>query len=68
MGIGVIVMIPQRMQQLQAINYSSSATIFIRFSFYLIAILLIGGGIKKFFPSSPSSKEDSSENPMESDG
>ncbi|MBF0120265.1 MAG: hypothetical protein HQK79_15625 [Desulfobacterales bacterium] len=46
-GIGVFFRIPQVMPQIEKIEYFSSMIFFIRFCFYLIGILLIGGGIKK---------------------
>jgi hypothetical protein len=47
MGIGVFFRIPQVMPRIEQIEYFSSVIWFVRFSFYLIGILLIGGGIKK---------------------
>lgn len=47
MGIGVFFRIPQVMPQIEQIEYFSSIIWFVKFSFYLIGILLIGGGIKK---------------------
>ena len=47
MGIGVFFRIPQVMPRIEQIEYFSSIIWFVRFSFYLIGILLIGGGIKK---------------------
>lgn len=47
MGIGVFFRIPQVMPDIEKIEYFSSVIWFIKFSFYLIGILLIGGGIKK---------------------
>lgn len=49
MGIGVFFRIPQVMPQIEKIEYFSSAMIFVRFCFYLIGILLIGGGAKKIY-------------------
>jgi uncharacterized membrane protein HdeD (DUF308 family) len=46
-GIGVFYRIPQVMPKIEKIEYFSSSLFFIRFCFYLIGILLIGGGIKK---------------------
>ena len=48
-GIGVFFRIPQVMPRIAQIEYFSSATVFIRFCFYLIGILLIGGGGRKIF-------------------
>lgn len=47
MGIGVFFRIPQVMPRIEQIEYFASIIWFVRFSFYLIGILLIGGGIKK---------------------
>ena len=46
-GIGVFFRIPQVMPQIEKIEYFSSA--FVRFCFYLLGILLIGGGAKKIY-------------------
>jgi uncharacterized membrane protein HdeD (DUF308 family) len=50
-GIGVFFRIPQVMPKIAKIEYFSSSLFFIRFCFYLIGILLIGGGIKKITES-----------------
>lgn len=47
MGIGLFFRIPQVMPRIEQIEYFSSVIWFIKFSFYLIGILLIGGGVKK---------------------
>ncbi len=47
MGIGVFFRIPQVMPRIEQIEYFSSIIWFVKFSFYLIGMLLIGGGIKK---------------------
>jgi len=46
-GIGVFIRIPQVMPQIAQIEHFSSILIFIRFCFYLIGVMLIGGGAKK---------------------
>jgi hypothetical protein len=46
-GIGVFFRIPQVMPRIEEIDQFSSIIFFIRFCFYLIGILLIGGGAKK---------------------
>lgn len=46
-GIGVFFRIPQVMPEIKKIEYFSSAVFFIQFCFYVMGILLIGGGIKK---------------------
>lgn len=47
MGIGVFFRIPQVMPRIEQIEYFSSIIWFVKFSFYLLGILLIGGGIRK---------------------
>lgn len=46
-GIGVFFRIPQVMPAIEEIEQFSSIAFFIRFSFYLMGVILIGGGIKK---------------------
>jgi hypothetical protein len=46
-GIGVFFRIPQVMPQIKAIAQFADVIGFIYFCFYLLGILLIGGGIKK---------------------
>ena len=46
-GIGVFLRIPQVMPQLEKMEQFSGAIWFIRFCFYLMGVILIGGGIKK---------------------
>ena len=46
-GLGVFFAIPQKMVEIEKSGFFSSNLFFIRFSFYLIGILLLGGGIKK---------------------
>ena len=46
-GIGVFIRIPQVMPQIAQIEYFSPILSFIRFCFYLIGAMLIGGGAKK---------------------
>jgi len=48
-GIGVFYRIPQVMPQIEKIEQFSSAMFFIQFCFYLLGILLIGGGLKKVY-------------------
>jgi hypothetical protein len=47
MGIGVFFRIPQVMPRIEQIEYFSSVIWFVRFSFYLIGILLVVGGVQK---------------------
>ncbi|MGD8542512.1 MAG: hypothetical protein PVI27_11375 [Desulfobacteraceae bacterium] len=46
-GIGVFIRIPQVMPQIAQIEQFSSILSYIRFCFYLIGVMLIGGGAKK---------------------
>ncbi len=48
-GVGVFFRIPQVMPKIAKIEQFSRVMIFIRFCFYLIGILLIGGGSKKIY-------------------
>jgi hypothetical protein len=48
-GIGVFYRIPQVMPDIEKIEQFASMTVYIRFCFYLIGILLIGGGAKKIY-------------------
>ncbi len=50
-GIGVFFRIPQVMPRVEQIPHFSSVTLFIRFCFYLMGVMLIGGGGKKIFVS-----------------
>jgi len=46
-GVAVFFRIPQVMPRIEQIEHFSSVIGFIRFCFYLLGALLIGGGIKK---------------------
>lgn len=48
-GIGVFFRIPQVMPQIAKIEQFSAVMFFIRFCFYLMGILLVGGGAKKIY-------------------
>ena len=48
-GMGVIIMMPQKIQQIKQIEYFVNKLMFIKFCFYLMAIMLIGGGSKKIY-------------------
>ncbi len=48
-GIGVFFRIPQVMPKIEQIDQFASATFFIKFCFYLMGALLIGGGLKKIY-------------------
>lgn len=49
MGIGVFFRAPYVMEQVAEIEYFVSVLVFIRICFYLMGIVLIGGGIKKLY-------------------
>jgi hypothetical protein len=46
-GLGVFYRIPQVMPKIQSFEQFSAAIGFIRFCFYFMGLILIGGGIKK---------------------
>ncbi|QTA80451.1 Uncharacterized protein dnl_27550 [Desulfonema limicola] len=48
-GIGVFIRIPQVMPQIEKMGSFSSMMVFVYFCFYLLGILLIGGGAKKLY-------------------
>ncbi|RZB31998.1 MAG: hypothetical protein SRB1_01617 [Desulfobacteraceae bacterium Eth-SRB1] len=48
-GIGVFFRIPQVMPRIEQIEQFSSIMFFIRFCFYFLGVLLIGGGTKKIY-------------------
>jgi len=48
-GVGVFIRIPQVMPQIEKIEIYTSVLLLIRLCFYLIGILLIGGGLKKIY-------------------
>lgn len=48
-GIGVFFRIPQVMPRIEQIEQFSSIMFFIRFCFYFLGVLLIGGGVKKIY-------------------
>ena len=50
-GIGVFFRIPQVMPRIEEIQQFSAIMPYIRFCFYLIGILLIGGGCRKLYES-----------------
>lgn len=58
-GLMMFFSIPGKMQEIQEIKqYSSGMNGFLRISFYLISIILTGGGLKKIFTHFQSGKED----------
>ncbi len=48
-GLGVFLMTPQKMREIEKIEHFSAYIPFIWFCFYFMSILLIGGGIKKIY-------------------
>lgn len=48
-GLGVFYRIPQVMQKIQSFKQFSEAIWFVRFCFYFMGIVLIGGGLKKIW-------------------
>jgi hypothetical protein len=48
-GIGVFYRIPQVMPKIEKFKQFSSVMLFVRFSFYFLGVLLIGGGSKKIY-------------------
>jgi Ni,Fe-hydrogenase I cytochrome b subunit len=48
-GIGVFIRIPQVMPKIEEIEFFSAVIIWVRFCFYLLGVLLIGGGLKKVY-------------------
>ena len=52
-GIGVFIRIPQVMPKIEQIQQFVSVTFYIRFCFYFIGIILIGGGSRKIFLNYP---------------
>ena len=48
-GIGVFYRIPEAMLRIETIGQFSSVMFFIRFCFYFMGVLLIGGGIRKIY-------------------
>jgi hypothetical protein len=57
MGIAVFFRVPAVAEKMAGAFDTNAGLYFFRFSFYLIAVILIGGGIKKIFKFWPSDKE-----------
>jgi len=57
-GIGVFFRIPQVMPRIEQIEQFSSIMFFIRFCFYFLGVLLIGGGAKKIYDNYRGSSKD----------
>lgn len=49
MGVGVFFRIPHVMERVVTIDYFAPAAVFIRICFYIMGILLVGGGAKKLY-------------------
>ena len=54
-GLGMFYRIPQVMPKIERVEQFSSLTLYIRFCFYFIGIVLIFGGIKKIYDHYPRS-------------
>ena len=63
MGIGVFYRIPQIMPDIEKIEHFASMTLYIRFCFYLIGALLIGGGSKKVYAHFKKTDDDRNSTP-----
>ncbi len=61
-GLGVFYRIPQVMPKVESFEQFAAASGFIRFCFYFMGIILVGGGIKKIWNHF---KESSAENRKE---
>ena len=48
-GIGVFIRVPQVMPTIETIETFSGLELYIRFCFYLIGVMLIGGGVQKIY-------------------
>jgi hypothetical protein len=48
-GIGVFFRIPQVLPQMVKIEQFNSIKVFIYFCFYFMAVILVGGGLKKIY-------------------
>jgi len=62
-GIGVFYRIPQVIPQLRRIEYFAGIIYFVYFCFYLIGVLLIGGGGRKIVAYLRSERESEKERP-----
>jgi uncharacterized membrane protein len=57
MGVLLFFAVPYKVQQMQEVrNYSTGMLMFIYFCFYLISIILVGGGVKKMINISRNNK------------
>ena len=59
-GIGVFYRIPQVMPKIEQIEQFSSISYFIRFCFYFMGVMLIGGGSKKLYDNYKKSENNES--------
>ena len=60
-GIGVFIRVPQVMPKIESIEQFSQISSIIRFSFYFMGALLIGGGAKKIYSNLKKPNTDSEE-------
>jgi hypothetical protein len=49
MGVAFFFRIPYAIEQVKTIEYFAPVAVFIRICFYIMVILLVGGGVKKLF-------------------
>lgn len=56
-GIGVFFRIPEVIPRVEKIKQFSSVIVFIRFCFYFLGIMLIGGGTKRIYDNYQKLKE-----------
>jgi steroid 5-alpha reductase family enzyme len=60
-GIGVFIRVPQVMPRVESIVHFAQAGWMIRFCFYLIGVLLIGGGLRKLHTHIPRKRQPEAE-------
>jgi hypothetical protein len=68
MGIAVFVRIPQVMPEIAKIEQFSGITGFIRICFYIMGIILVGGGIKKLLAHFNITQESEQSDSTDDDG
>jgi hypothetical protein len=56
-GAGIFFAMPEKVSQLRQMNLSFFSIHFTQFCFYLIGVLLIGGGLKKIYLNSRNPEE-----------
>ena len=62
-GLGVFYRIPQVMAKLEGVGRFSSESFFIRFCFYLMGVMLIGGGGRKIYSNAKSMRQGTAKTP-----